>query len=385
MPHFYPSKTGQPPHREKPVTTPPSAMDRLIRAPESLAQSVLVALCDDLRIQARALKYLGELETYAVQRATTAVKKTATTSAAATTAAAAAAAAANSNNNSNNSKNDDQQGDKAGGSGSGSNANNNNTSSSNNPLKRKKPMEPGQICLQCKHAFIPSGNSAEACLYHPGELDLDDEDSTWDDWDEDVHGPHDSSANREDYPEGFVWGEYCYYCLLFVYCIWERAHTNTYLSLGYTRAYLLLFAADQFDLVTHPPTDCCDGDGTQPGCTKGYHVAIRRPLAKKLRSGASPEDGDFVRMFEGRALKANEFVNELLWTDEWDGYAASRNLGGWGVTETEEEERAEPGHDENGDVTAEAAQQLETTRAGEVGDEGATPPPPSHPVGPRRL
>lgn len=98
---------------------------------------------------------------------------------------------------------------------------------------------------------------------------------------------------------------------------------------------------------THAPTDCCDGSGTQPGCSKGYHVAIRRPLAKKLRSGASPEDGDFVRMFEGRALKANEFVNELLWTDEWDGYAASRNLGGWGVTETEEEEE-EPDHDESG-------------------------------------
>lgn len=231
MPHFYPSKPGLPPHREKPVATPPSAMDRLICAPESLAQSVLVALCDDLRIQARALKYLGELETYAVQRATTAVKKTATTSAAATTAAAAAA----NSNNSNNSKNDDQQGDKAGGSGSGSNANNNNTSSSN-PLKRKKPMEPGQICLQCKHAFIPSGNSAEACLYHPGELEYDDEDSTWDDWDEDVGGPHDSSANREDHPEGFVWGEYCYYCLLFVCCIWEHAHE--YIPL--TRAYMCL-------------------------------------------------------------------------------------------------------------------------------------------------
>lgn len=38
-------------------------------------------------------------------------------------------------------------------------------------------------------------------------------------------------------------------------------------------------------------------------------------------------------MFEGRALKANEFVNELLWTDNWDGYAASRSLGGWGSTE----------------------------------------------------
>lgn len=154
-------------------------MDRLICAPESLAQSVLVALCDDTRIQARALKYLGELEDYALRRTTANKNTTATTT---TTAK-------------NNTKSDDQP-DKGG------------SSTSSNPLKRKKPMEPGQICLQCKHAFIPSGNAAEACLYHPGELDLDEEHSTWDDWDEDVSGPHDSPENREDHPEGFVWGEY---------------------------------------------------------------------------------------------------------------------------------------------------------------------------------
>lgn len=157
-------------------------MDRLICAPESLAQSVLVALCDDTRIQTRALKYLGELEDYASRRATANKNTTTTTTA--------------KNNNNNNNKNDDQ-GDKGG------------SSANSNPLKRRKPMEPGQICLQCKHAFIPSGNAAKACLYHPGELDLDEEHSTWDDWDKDVGGPHDSPENREDHPEGFVWGEYC--------------------------------------------------------------------------------------------------------------------------------------------------------------------------------
>lgn len=61
-------------------------------------------------------------------------------------------------------------------------------------------------------------------------------------------------------------------------------------------------------------------------------MAIRRIPSKKLWSGESP-DQDRVRMYEGRALKANEFVNELLWTEDWDGYAASRSLGGWGTTE----------------------------------------------------
>lgn len=136
-------------------------MDRLLSAPESLAQSVLVALCDDSRVQARALKYLGELEDFAAQRA-----------AVPTTAAAAAG-----------------------------------SSSSANSLKRQSPMEPGQICLQCERAFIPSGNAAKACLYHPGDLELDDEHETWADWDEHVGGPMDSSENQEEHPEAFLWGQ----------------------------------------------------------------------------------------------------------------------------------------------------------------------------------
>lgn len=38
-----------------------------------------------------------------------------------------------------------------------------------------------------------------------GDLEIDDESSTWDDWDEKCHGPMDSSENMEEHPEGFVW------------------------------------------------------------------------------------------------------------------------------------------------------------------------------------
>lgn len=85
-------------------------------------------------------------------------------------------------------------------------------------------------------------------------------------------------------------------------------------------------------------------------------------------------------MFEGRPLKANEFVNELLWTNEWDGYAASRTLGGWGgaeeqdvsqVAEKDDEEQEEDDDDNNNGVA-----QLET-RTDDIGEEGAAPLPPS--------
>lgn len=70
--------------------------------------------------------------------------------------------------------------------------------------------------------------------------------------------------------------------------------------------------------------------------------------SKKLRLGGSPDE-DRVRMYEGRALKANEFVNEFLWTEDWDGYAASRSKGGWGATghgqpQVEKEKDAQSGN-----------------------------------------
>lgn len=150
-------------------------MDRLISAPESLAQSVLVALCDDSRIQTRALRYLEELERYAAATTTTPSSSKRT-------------------------KRDERL---------------NGGVTRANPRKRKAAaaaaaattVEPAQICLQCKRAFTPSGNSAEACLYHHGELVRDGTHSVWEGRDEVTSSPRpcDSLESREEFPDAFVW------------------------------------------------------------------------------------------------------------------------------------------------------------------------------------
>lgn len=53
-----------------------------------------------------------------------------------------------------------------------------------------------------------------------------------------------------------------------------------------------------------------------------------------------------MRMFEGRELKANEFVNELMWSDTWDGHAASQSAGGWGSTIQDDAATSQFGKDE---------------------------------------
>lgn len=58
---------------------------------------------------------------------------------------------------------------------------------------------------------------------------------------------------------------------------------------------------------------CCDKDGTMRGCTKGYHVAVRKNHFKRFQMHPPHEsDSSMSRVFEGRILKANEFVNESL-------------------------------------------------------------------------
>lgn len=139
-------------------------MNRLLSAPDPLVHSVLVALCDDDRVQARALKYLAELEDYATKIA----------------------------------RGDDDDGggdDVAGG---------HEKSGSSNPLKRKASM-PAQLCIMCKRAFSPGDNSPTACLYHEGQLMLDESHEVWTDWDEEVGGPQITPENEEDYPQAFLW------------------------------------------------------------------------------------------------------------------------------------------------------------------------------------
>lgn len=144
-------------------------MNRLLSASDpTLVHSVLVALCDDDRIQARALKYLAELEDYATKITS----------------------------GDPNAADDDNAGTGNESAGSGS----------NNPLKRKTAsMMPAQLCIMCKRAFSPGDNSPTACLYHEGHLMLDEGHEIWAEWDEDVVGPQITAENEEDYPQGFLW------------------------------------------------------------------------------------------------------------------------------------------------------------------------------------
>lgn len=149
-------------------------MDRLLSAPEPLMHSVLVALCDDDRVQARALRYLDELQTYAAQLAGSSP----------TTDADA----------------------------SGRDGRDARPRPRPRPRKRPRPAsEPDQLgmqlCIQCKHAFTPADNSSKACFYHDGELAILEDHGLWADWDAGVGRPHDSPENQEDHPEGFAWSK----------------------------------------------------------------------------------------------------------------------------------------------------------------------------------
>lgn len=135
--------------------------------------SVLVALCDDDRVQARALRYLAELQSYAAKL--------------------------------------------AGGGSPPTDTNANASGREGRPRKRKRPAsEPDQLgmqlCIQCKHAFTPADNSSKACFYHDGELGILEDHALWADWDAGVGRAYDSPENQEDHPEGFAW---CEYLLLF--------------------------------------------------------------------------------------------------------------------------------------------------------------------------
>ncbi|GKT64271.1 hypothetical protein ColTof4_06671 [Colletotrichum tofieldiae] len=65
------------------------------------------------------------------------------------------------------------------------------------------------VCTQCEKDFDPDNNPPNACCYHPGDFELDEDLEFWDSVDDfDDPNPHyerDSDANRKDIPEGFRW------------------------------------------------------------------------------------------------------------------------------------------------------------------------------------
>lgn len=140
-------------------------MDRLLTAPDPLVHSVLVALCDDDKIQARALRYLTELQNYASRIG-------------------------------------------AAGAAGGSGVANASASQTADAKRKASALEPAQLCIQCKSAFSPGDNSPTACCYHDGELQVNNEHSTWDDWEEERFGLRETSDNQEEYPDGFTWCEF---------------------------------------------------------------------------------------------------------------------------------------------------------------------------------
>ncbi|KAI0181839.1 hypothetical protein GGR52DRAFT_526508 [Hypoxylon sp. FL1284] len=89
--------------------------------------------------------------------------------------------------------------------------------------RKRKATEDVRICTQCQEPFYDDENNAQACQFHDGNLEVDDEGDFWADHDENCHGVIDTEGMREDYPEGFIW-------------------------------------------------DCCGEDGTTDGCARGYHT-----------------------------------------------------------------------------------------------------------------
>lgn len=136
--------------------------------------------------------------------------------------------------------------------------------------KRKAPEPPPpQICIQCKDAFLPGSNNPQACAFHHGSLDIDPSHSTWAGTGAGA-GPgqassqrQDTDENREDRPDGFLWS-------------------------------------------------CCSRGGAGPGCTEGEHLAVRADD----RSKRPRLDLDELRIFEGKVLRPNEFVNDSLLDDD---------------------------------------------------------------------
>lgn len=133
--------------------------------------------------------------------------------------------------------------------------------------KRKFPEPPPpQICIQCNDAYSPASNNQKACAFHHGRLNIDPSHQTW--AGDDPHkSQHDTADNREDRPEGFFWS-------------------------------------------------CCGRQGAGPGCTEGEHLAVRADDRSKRARHDAGSDPDELRMFEGKVLKANEFVNDNLLDDD---------------------------------------------------------------------
>ncbi|KAI0187708.1 hypothetical protein EV127DRAFT_483141 [Xylaria flabelliformis] len=179
-------------------------MAELANAPEDIVRAVLLALCQDSKQEQKAIAYfrkLQKLESKQLGR---------------------------------------DEGSTTGGMGSravphGSNGVSNVDSRlAGGEPNKKRAASDIRICEECKEAFSVDDNPSDACQYHPGSLEMDDESSVWDDWEDCRSGDRFSKETEEEYPEGFTW-------------------------------------------------DCCNQRGDSPGCTRDSHSA----LYKKPHLGGS--------------------------------------------------------------------------------------------------
>ncbi|KAJ6553624.1 hypothetical protein DFH09DRAFT_1153913 [Mycena vulgaris] len=60
-----------------------------------------------------------------------------------------------------------------------------------------------ETCANCGATYDMHGDEGEECIFHPGDLEVDE--AKFLDWDEDCHGPMDSQHNRDEFPQNFSW------------------------------------------------------------------------------------------------------------------------------------------------------------------------------------
>ncbi|KAK4167709.1 hypothetical protein QBC43DRAFT_362523 [Cladorrhinum sp. PSN259] len=68
------------------------------------------------------------------------------------------------------------------------------------------PEDPSDlfVCGQCDKTFLETKNHETACVYHPGELEVNEDDDAWADlWENDHRGDPDDPQMQKDYPEGY--------------------------------------------------------------------------------------------------------------------------------------------------------------------------------------
>ncbi|KAI1761370.1 hypothetical protein GGR53DRAFT_469369 [Hypoxylon sp. FL1150] len=125
--------------------------DALVKAPENVVRAILIALCSDADINRKANGYLKKITSKTASEASKSSDATET-----------------------------------------------------NARKRKASVDVS-ICVQCQQPFYKDENNAQACKFHNGNLEVNDDDDFWADHDENVHGEIDTEWMREEFPDGFTW------------------------------------------------------------------------------------------------------------------------------------------------------------------------------------